>query len=80
MEIFPCENDIDNPAHIYILAQRANATKSVFGNMVVFARAVARLFSKTKYQLLKLHTEYSFQLSVSSAPRNTPFYRGRMSS
>ena len=61
-----------------ILAQTANATVSVFGNIVV-AHAFAKLFSKQIIQLLKRHTKYVFQLSVSRASRTTPLYWGRVS-
>ena len=62
-----------------ILAQSANATVSVFGNIVVLAHALPNCFQKRMIQLLKRHTEYRLQLSVSRAPRNTPFCRGRVS-
>ena len=65
--------------HEYILTQTTNATVPVFGNIVMLAHALAKLFSKMNYPLIKRHTEYRFQLSISRAPGSTPFYRGRVS-
>ena len=37
----------------HILAQRANETVSVFGHIVVLAHAFNKLFSKTKYPVIR---------------------------
>ena len=42
------------------LAQRANATVSDFGNIVVRANAFAKLFSKTNYPVIKASYGISF--------------------
>ena len=50
-----------------------------FNDSIFFWSKFETCFQKQNIQLVKHHTEYWLQLSASSTPRNTPFYRGRVS-